>query len=230
MYCIMFYESDMGWHQVSGWRSVFAVACARPATKKNHGSMGVVAQRLKEYSDEQLMEAYRDGNVQAFDQLFMRYRDMLYRYFLRQCANAAFAEELFQEVWASLIRHHRSYKVTARFRTYLFHIAHNKLIDHYRSHSRYDAVSYEEAEHAPAEAPDAMNQPDHHADVMSKVARLLVQIEKLPAAQRDVFLLHEEAGMSLGEIAEVMKVSRDTAKSRLRYALQRLRRGMERYS
>ena len=55
-------------------------------------------------------------------------------------------------------------------------------------------------------------------------------LEKLPAAQRDAFLMHEEAGMTLPEIAEVMKVSRDTVKSRLRYALQRLRQGMRRFA
>ena len=183
-----------------------------------------------ERSDEQLMLAYRDGDVAAFDVLFGRYKDMLYRYLVRQSGNAALAEEMFQEVWAGLIRQREAYSVQAKFRTYLFHIAHNKLIDYYRSRSRVDAVSYDEDAHDMADDSDAQNRPEHQADVAQRTAHLLALLEKLPAAQREVFLMHEEAGMSLAEIAETMQVSRDTIKSRLRYALARLRRGMERYA
>lgn len=236
----LFNEQNMGWHQLHGWRTVFSVACDRlknlSSAREESAILSANVQKggQEMIPDEQLMEAYRDGDAGAFDQLFTRYKDILYRYLVRQSGNAALAEEMFQEVWAGLIKHRARYTVSAKFKTYLFHIAHNKLIDYYRTNARYDSVSYEETEHDVADQFDArsesMNQPDHHADVTHKVARLMQQIEKLPAAQRDVFLLHEESGMSLAEIAEVMAVSRDTAKSRLRYALQRLRRGMERYS
>lgn len=184
----------------------------------------------EEKSDEQLMEAYRDGDLQAFDQLFNRFRDILYRYLARQAGNTAIAEEIFQETWAALIKNRKNYSVQAKFKTFLFHIAHNKLIDFYRSKQNTVNVSYEDHhdESLIEEYSDAGL--DHKTDISKKHEYLLTLLEKLPAAQRDVFVMHEETGMTLPEIAEVMNVSRDTVKSRLRYAIQRLRQGMRRFA
>ncbi len=192
--------------------------------------MGLAQSENKQLTDEQLMEAYRDDDIQAFDILFNRYKDILYRYLVRQSGNPSLAEEMFQEVWAGLIKHRKKYTVQAKFKTYLFHIAHNKLIDFYRANSRVDAVSYDDEDQNVNEKIDQLDQPEHQADVLGKFDVLMRQLKKLPAAQRDVFLLHEEAGMTLAEVAQTMDVTRDTAKSRLRYALQRLRRSMERYA
>lgn len=175
------------------------------------------------------MEAWRDGSVGAFDLLFERYQGMLYRYLLRQSGQTAAAEELFQEVWAALIKHRLSYTVKAKFRTYLFHIAHSKLIDHYRQSDKHSVLSYEDDDLNLQQISEAVEQPEHQADIRTKLERLLVLLAQLPAAQREIFLLHEEAGMGLTEIAEAMNVSRDTVKSRLRYALEKLRKGMRAY-
>jgi RNA polymerase sigma-70 factor (ECF subfamily) len=177
-------------------------------------------------TDEELMVAYRDGDVQAFDILFARHRDGLFRYLSRQSGNQNLAEEIFQEAWASVIKHRANYTVRARFKTYLFHIAHNKLIDYYRRNSRIDAISYEDEAPQMHEPIISDDNPEHSADTQRKVLRLLKLLERLPAAQREVFIMHEETGMSLSEIAHTLEVSRDTVKSRLRYALERLRRGM----
>jgi len=82
--------------------------------------------------DEELMVAYRDGNLGAFEALYRRHKGGLYRYLLRQCRDNAVAEELFQDVWLNLIRSRGSYVVSSRFTTYLYRVAHNRLIDHYR--------------------------------------------------------------------------------------------------
>ena len=60
-----------------------------------------------------------------------------------------------------------------------------------------------------------------------EAARVLAALEALPEEQREAFLLHEEGGLSVGEIAEVTKVGPETAKSRLRYALAKLRQALE---
>ena len=197
---------------------------------KRSAEMVLAQSDYKQLTDEQLMEAYRDDDIKAFDILFNRYKDILYRYLVRQSGNPGSAEEMFQEAWAGLIKHRKKYTVQAKFKTYLFHIAHNKLIDFYRATSRVDAVSYDDEDQNVNEIIDQPDQPEHQADVRGKLDVLVRQLKKLPAAQRDVFLLHEEAGMTLAEVAQTMDVSRDTAKSRLRYALQRLRRSMERYA
>ena len=181
-----------------------------------------------ESTDEELMLDYRDGNAGAFDALYARHKGGLYRYLLRQCRNAAAAEELFQDVWMNLIRARAGYTVQARFTTYLYRLAHNRLIDHYRKNSHAAMVSFEgEDGEAITDPPDERERPQDEAlDTKRQAARLMELIAELPETQREAFLLQQEGGMSVEEIAQATGVSRETAKSRLRYAMSRLRKGM----
>jgi RNA polymerase sigma-70 factor, ECF subfamily len=179
-------------------------------------------------SDEALMLRYRDGEASAFESLYRRHKGALYRYLVRQCRNAATAEELFQDIWMRLIAARNSYTVTARFTTYLYRIAHNRLVDHYRRDSVRDMVSYDD-EGAPelAEpAAPASQQPDALLETREQAARLMAALDVLPAAQREAFVLQQEADLSLDEIAAATGVPRETAKSRLRYAMSSLRRSL----
>jgi RNA polymerase sigma-70 factor (ECF subfamily) len=180
-------------------------------------------------SDEELMLCYRDGDAGAFDALYGRHKGGVYRYLLRQCREAAVAEELFQDVWMNLVRARAGYTVQAKFTTYLYRLAHNRLIDHYRKHSHATVVSFEEeGEEAMAEVPDERERPaDDALDAKRQAARLMELIAALPEAQREAFLLQQEGGMSVEEIAQATGVTRETAKSRLRYAMVKLRQGMQ---
>ena len=177
-------------------------------------------------SDEELMLAYRDGNAGAFDALYRRHKGPLYRYLVRQCRDSAAAEELFQDVWTNLIRARERYTVTARFTTYLYGVAHNRLIDHYRRRMPAALVSFDDEDEG-LELPGP-RQAEPHVSYQAKAeaARLLALVEALPDAQREAFVLQHEAGMSIEEIAEATGVARETAKSRLRYAMAKLREGM----
>lgn len=177
-------------------------------------------------SDEALMLAYRDGDAAAFEALYRRWRSRLYRYLLRQCGAAAQADELFQDVWLKVVNARKGYEVTAKFSTWLFRIAHNRLMDHFRARGRCVLECADQPMDDPADDPAA---PDSQAPpamlARKEIARdILACLEALPAPQREAFLLAEEAGMSLAEIAQAAGVGRETAKSRLRYALDRLRR------
>ena len=174
------------------------------------------------------MLLYRDGDASAFNALYARHKGGLYRYLLRQCRDAAAAEELFQGVWMNLIRARAGYSVQAKFTTYLYRLAHNRWIDHYRknSHVAMD-FSVEENCEAIAELPDERERPqDETLDAKRQAGRLMELIAGLPEAQREAFLLQQEGGMSVEEIAQATGVARETAKSRLRYAMVKLRQGM----
>ncbi|MBM3344359.1 MAG: RNA polymerase sigma factor [Betaproteobacteria bacterium] len=181
-------------------------------------------------SDEQLMSAYRDGDAGAFDELYRRHKGGVYRYMLRNCRDAALADELFQEVWMNLIRAREGYTVQAKFTTYIYTLAHNRLIDHYRQHGRAQFVSFERDEDdapffaEPLAAP--RDEPERHLDVKQQAAQLLQLLGALPAPQREAFVMQYEAGMSVEEIADATGVTRETAKSRLRYALAKIRQGL----
>jgi RNA polymerase sigma-70 factor (ECF subfamily) len=182
-----------------------------------------------ESSDEELMLLYRDGEAGAFDLLYARHKGGVYRYLLRQCRDAAAAEELFQDVWMNLVRARAGYTVQAKFTTYLYRLAHNRLIDHYRKHSHAAIVSFEDAgEEAVEGVPDERERPaDDALDAKRQAARLMELITALPEAQREAFLLQQEGGMSVEDIAGATGVSRETAKSRLRYAMVKLRQGLK---
>jgi RNA polymerase sigma-70 factor (ECF subfamily) len=180
----------------------------------------------KTRSDEELMQEYRDGDTGVFEVLYGRFKGPLYRYFLRQCRVPAVAEELFQDVWLNLIRAREQYEVRAKFATYLFHLAHNRLIDYYRRQASGLPVSY--ADDASFEdVPDSKQvAAETQLDLKRQAARLKQLIGELPEAQREAFLLREETGLSVSDIAGVTGVNAETAKSRLRYAVARLKRGL----
>jgi RNA polymerase sigma-70 factor (ECF subfamily) len=181
-----------------------------------------------ESSDEELMLLYRDGDAGAFDALYARHKGGLYRYLLRQCRDPALAEELFQDVWMNLTRARASYTVQAKFTTYLYRLAHNRLIDHYRKHAHAVVASFDDEGDPLLESlvDDHAQPPDTAYDVKRQASELLKLIGELPAPQREAFLLQQESGMSLEEVAAATGVSRETVKSRLRYATARLRQGM----
>jgi len=172
------------------------------------------------------MLAYAAGDITAFDALYARHKGGVYRYLLRQCRQSGVADELFQDVWMNLIRARSSYAPTAKFTTWLYRLAHNRLIDHYRASGHLTLVSADDEAHADAIAalPGARSDdPRVRAENRELGERLRAAVAALPPAQREAFLLQQEGGLSLAEIAAVTSVGTETVKSRLRYALAKLR-------
>jgi len=180
-------------------------------------------------SDEDLMLRFGAGDAAAFDPLYARHRGGVFRYLLRQCGSRAQAEELFQDIWMNLVQARARYRPEAKFSTYLYTLAHNRLMDHFRRQRRPALVSIDQDDDddPPVVAAPPTFEPERMAQSRQQAARLLAEIEALPAPQREAFLLHEEGGLGLDEIAEVTGSNRETVKSRLRYALSKLRDGMK---
>jgi RNA polymerase sigma factor (sigma-70 family) len=185
-------------------------------------------------TDEQLMLAYGDGSVEAFEILYGRWRRPVYRFLVRQCASAGIADELYQDVWLRVVNARRRYTVVARFSTWLFRIAHNRLIDHWHAESRKPVAEMpvaDDCETGPLDnvaAPDEL-QPERLMERKDLAALVAGAVESLPDAQREAFLLHEEGGLTIDEIAALTGVGRETTKSRLRYAMIRLRAQLTEY-
>jgi RNA polymerase sigma factor (sigma-70 family) len=173
-----------------------------------------------EAPDEQLMLAYRDGNAAAFETLYARHRTRLYRFVLRSVKSRAVGEELFQEIWMRVIEARGRYTPQARFTTWLYTIAHNHLVDHWRKRGL-TLVSLE-GDETPGTSPDPLD----HAAARQSLARFAAALAALPPLQREAFLLHEEGGLSVAEIAAATKTNEEAAKSRLRYAMAKLKAAM----
>jgi RNA polymerase sigma-70 factor (ECF subfamily) len=173
--------------------------------------------------DSALMLRYRDGDVAAFEVLYSRHKDAVFRYLLRLCQHRDTAEDVFQDVWGKIVKARDSYRPTAKFSTFLYRVAHNCFIDHIRRNKRHTQTAAVD----PDSQPDPADLPEVETERSLARRRLEVALQELPEEQRDVFLLSEEAGLSLDQIASVTDSNRETAKSRLRYAVNKLRAAID---
>lgn len=130
----------------------------------------------------------------------------------------------------NLIRARQRYVPGARFATYLYRVAHNRVIDHYRRSAHRPSVpNQDDGELDPVELipADPREQPDAQLESQARIERFSQLLADLPQSQREAFVMHEEGGLSVEEIAAATGVNPETAKSRLRYAVAKLRRGLQ---
>ncbi|WP_407908970.1 RNA polymerase sigma factor [Lysobacter claricitrinus] len=172
-------------------------------------------------TDDELMRAWCAGDVRAFEQIYARHKGPLYRFILRQLRDPALTDEIFQDVWQRVIAARESWRPDAAFSTWLYRIAHNRLGDHWR------AAKHRPAAPADAEARiEALADPESPERTLSDFEqrrRLRMALDELPPEQREVVLLRLEQELTLEEIGEITGAGRETVKSRLRYAMDKLR-------
>ena len=180
-------------------------------------------------SDRELMVAFQEGDPEAFARIYDRHARMLLNFFYKMCYDRALAEDLTQETFLRLIRHRERYRPQATFRTYLFTVARNLLIDRHRS--RKAAPKSVSADRRISEDGATVGdlleaQERDSVEVLAEReagAEVRTALEKLPDAQREVFVLAVDRGLKYREIAEVLGVPEGTVKSRMNAATTRLR-------
>jgi RNA polymerase sigma-70 factor (ECF subfamily) len=187
----------------------------------------------QQQTDTSLMLQYGAGDLRAFETLYNRHKGSLYRYFMRHISEFSLAEDLYQEIWNKVIVQAKHYQASAKFTTWLYTLAHNKLVDHVRHLSVVNKVVVRSFDQEVAECPEEFKQPsiiNEAEGVLTSIraAESLKQcIAQLPQAQKDSFLLKEEAGLSVKDIATVLSTSFEASKSRLRYAYENLRQCLQ---
>ncbi len=176
---------------------------------------------LQAPTDEALMLAYAEGDGEAFAELYARHRARLFHYLLGQLRDSSLAEELFQDVWQRMILARSRWKPEASFATWLFRIAHNRLNDHWRA-ARHRPAAPDDADQRTARLADTCT-PELLAGEQAERLRLRQAMAELPQEQQEVLILRLEQELSLEEIGQITGVGRETVKSRLRYAMDKLR-------
>ena len=178
---------------------------------------------MTDIADETLMLAWQTGDKAAFNMLYQHYRTRMFSYLMRHLGQRTQAEEVYQDVWLTLIRQRQAYSVTAAFSNYLFCIAHSRLHDHYRKQGRRweheQAVDEGELDRVGA---CELTHPDEQLSRDQQWQRLRFCLQQLPPEQRSVMLLRLEAGLSLQAISEQLQLAFETLKSRFRYAQKKL--------
>lgn len=179
-------------------------------------------------TDADLMLAFKDGDVEAFDALASRHQVGLYNFFLRLRADGAEAEDLTQEVFCKLYQHADRYEVRAKFTTYLYRIAKNAWLDHVRKRSRRGVMaSLDRTDESGRTLYDRL--PGEPTDPLAGLVageeadEVQAAIQALPEEQRMVFVLAEVQEMPYAEIAETLEIPEGTVKSRMHNAVHKLR-------
>ncbi len=199
-------------------------------------------------TDDALIAAYAAGDAGAFERLYRRHQAGLYRYVRRLLgrSHAGQVDEAFQDTWLRVVRERDRWQPQgASFRTWLYTLAHHRCIDLLRRGGRevsLDAHAHDDEDagapwepagdvawqHWPAPA-DAAPRSEDVAFWRRAGERLLGCLDQLPLAQRSAFLLHHDDGLALDEVARALEVGFETAKTRLRYAMSKLRTCMGAY-
>ena len=179
--------------------------------------------------DEQLMLRYCAGDLLAFDALYARHRLGLYRFIAWRSPRAEWVDEIVQDAWASLHHARGRYQPDASFRTYLYQIARNRLFDLLRQHQPVLAAELGSSTDGRAlfdvlaDAAQDVVTPEAALDGKQQSARLHLALAALPSEQKEAVVLQQFSGMSLDDIAAISAVPVETVKSRLRYAMRKLR-------
>jgi RNA polymerase sigma factor (sigma-70 family) len=199
---------------------------------------------ITEPDDDALMHAFAQGEARAFERLYARHHAALYRFVRRVLGReaGAQADEVFQDTWLRVVQARERWAPQgATFRTWLFTLAHHRAIDLLRKTGREvtqgnpgdEREPWQPADEAAAwqgwPAAAAPASAEDRAFWRAAGQRLLDCLEALPAVQRSAFLLHHEDGLALDDLARALEVGFETAKSRLRYAMSKLRTCMGAY-
>lgn len=193
---------------------------------------------MRDESDEGLMLRYKTGEVRAFELLLTRHRKPIFNFLMRSLGNAAQAEDLLQEVFLRVIKGADAYQKQAKFTTWLYTIARNLCVDaarrgkHRKVQSLDAPMNAEEKDGATLldRVQDGSAGPDHRVLGKELSGQLYAAIDKLSEEQREVFLMREFHDMPFKEIAEVVGCPENTVKSRMRYALEKLRQELTQYA
>jgi len=213
-------------------------AASTPASTVENGATGpaqpAAAVTSADGEDEQLMRAYKEGDVQAFHRLVERHEGPLYRFCLRALGDKEQAADAAQEVFMRIVRNAAKWERKAKFTTWMYTIARNYCIDEARK-ARFrktdslnetigqdDDGGTEKLDRVEYEGPDSARLTDSHR-IRAVVDDALAE---LPEEQRQVFCLREYGGLAFKDIAETVGVGENTVKSRMRYALAALRKAL----
>lgn len=191
---------------------------------------------LQTLTDEELMKRYQKGQSAAFELLYQRHRKPIFSFILRYVRERDKAEELMQEVFFKLVQQRNNYKTQAKFTTWLYTIARNLCIDTYRKSKHRQTVSLQqnvggEEDGASLEQllEDLNPGRDGEQRVFDRQLQRVIEegVQLLPDEQKQAFLLRQVSHLKFKEIAEIADTSENTIKSRMRYALEFLRRHLE---
>jgi len=175
-------------------------------------------------TDERLLEKAAHGETAAFQILYERYRDPIFRFAYRLLGSVEAAEDVTHDCFLSLIKEPGRFDSSrASLRTYIYAAARNLAAKRYNSFARETGIEGLDEEPADGCEPMAQVLDNELAEVVQRA------IASLPSLQREALVLFEYDELSLAEIAAIVGADANTVKARLFRAREKLRAGLDRY-
>ncbi len=172
---------------------------------------------------ERLLARYVGGDADAFTELVGLYEEKLFAFIARYTQDAHMAEDVFQQVFIKVAINAATFDGRASFSTWLYRIARNQAIDELRKRRRHPTLGGEDCDPAEMLADPGNAAPLDKMTRDEQAAKMRQALSELPEPQREAFLLKEEADMDFEQIGAIMNCGRETAKSRFRLAVAKLR-------
>lgn len=195
--------------------------------------MGIVVKNIQ-ISDVELVEQFRKGSIESFEEIVVRYESKVMNLALRFVRNQEDAEEVMQDVFTTLYRKIESFQGKSQFSSWLYRIVVNSAFMKLRKRKQSQTVSIEDL--APAVKQycidrEALVSTSAQNLSFSRELRDVLQaaVDKLPAQYRAVFVLRDVDGLSNQETGEILNLSIPAVKSRLHRSRLMLRKKLQGY-
>jgi len=185
--------------------------------------------------DRILIQLYKEGNEDAFKQLFFRHKDKIFRFIKLKVKDVDLANDIFQDVFIKVINTIKSgtYNEEGKFLPWVMRIAHNLIIDHFRRNTRYKHVSESSSLKDDFNVFSTLSSENKNIEEQITTKELLDQmvslVDYLPHSQKKILNMRIFQDMSFKEIAEIENISINTALGRMRYAILNIRKLIEKH-
>lgn len=170
-------------------------------------------------SDEDIMEQVCKGDVSQLTELFNRYNMRLFNFFLRTTADRELSQDLTQNVFLRVVKYKHTYKIGASFKSWFYQIARNVKIDYFKK-KKLQTTPLEPQE---AERNLNLSVEDHSLEQQERVAMLHQALKKLPDDKREILVLSQLEELGYKEIAEIFKITENSARVKVHRALKALK-------
>jgi len=178
-----------------------------------------------EFGDEELVLRAQRGERQAFEMLVEKYKRKAYRIAFAFIRDREEARDISQEAFLRAYTHLKTFDLRSTFYTWFYRILVNLCVDRKRRQAKWIMASLDDApgDFRSSEIADESSRPDHEAAARQMSAQIGKVLASLPAKQRTAFLLRNNEGLSISEIAKIMRTAEGTVKVHLHRAVVALR-------
>jgi RNA polymerase sigma-70 factor, ECF subfamily len=164
-------------------------------------------------SDAELLEAYRKGDLRAFEELFDRHATSVFAFAYRFCGDHDLAEDVVQDCFRDLVDRINGFQLTGSLSSWFYVVAKRRAL-RLKERSQRESAELDESTLASLQA-----KPSSQEDATGDLRRVLAQ---LPPSQQEALVLRYLDGFSLEEIAEILEIPLGTVKSRIHNGLRAL--------